>query len=375
MKPSRYQAMTIPLLIFSFSCGDNVGQMPDGGRPDILRPDGVPRPIIPPPIVMKNVLRIDNSAWEEIYGTPGVEFQKYYSVDFLSVWASSQSNVYIVANVVSEKDWVPGISFPAKIEGVILHYNGTTFSKMPTNSISMGLLQGIWGNAVDDIWAIGASILHFNGNTWKENSDTGGSNFKSIWGSKPTGMWVTGVNGIGSYSQPAVMEYLWRDNWNVIMTDPKKRFFCSIWGVSKNEMYFGGENGQVVRLHNLYFIDLPRVPTDKIICSLWGTDGNNLYAVDTGGGAFWFNGGVWHPIKGDCKTKFRAVSGSSASDVYLVGHPFPLPENQDESVFHFDGKKWETFPPLRPSYINNIFVLSPSDVYLVGKYNILKKKL
>ena len=59
-------------------------------------------------------------------------------------------------------------------------------------------LNGVWGAAANDIWAVGDGgvIVHFNGVDWSTIPSGTTENLSSIWGSGPNDIWAGGDSGI-----------------------------------------------------------------------------------------------------------------------------------------------------------------------------------
>ena len=86
------------------------------------------------------------------------------------IWGSAADDVFVVGSILTEE---------AGRQGIILHYNGTSWSKM---DIPPGTLPGrwnqlkrVWGSAADDVFAFGYStevtnveyaLLHYDGSKW-----------------------------------------------------------------------------------------------------------------------------------------------------------------------------------------------------------------
>jgi hypothetical protein len=51
--------------------------------------------------------------------------------------------------------------------GLILHYDGTSWSEMTSGTSS---LSGVWGTSSSDIFAVGydGTIVHYDGTGWSE---------------------------------------------------------------------------------------------------------------------------------------------------------------------------------------------------------------
>ena len=79
------------------------------------------------------------------------------TADLLAAWGTSASNVFIVGK-----------------SGTILHFDGSSFSTMPSGVTSQ--LNAVWGSGGNDVWAAGSggTVLHYDGNSWGQ-ADIGAS--------------------------------------------------------------------------------------------------------------------------------------------------------------------------------------------------------
>ncbi len=108
-------------------------------------------------------------------------------------------------------NWVYGFAaddvFVAGLNGVMLHWDGTAFTSMPTPTDEW--LWGVWGAAPDDVWAVGgggrtedeAVILHYDGSAWTQVEvppleRAGVRAFFKVWGSGPNDVVIVGQRGI-----------------------------------------------------------------------------------------------------------------------------------------------------------------------------------
>ena len=110
--------------------------------------------------------------------------------DLTSVWGSSPSNVFAVS---------PG--------GNLLQYDGISWTdiKSTANLVPDGL-YGIWGSSASDIFAVGSGILHFNGTSWSRVYPASSSipPCLSAWGSSPSDVFAVGYsNTVYHYPGPS----------------------------------------------------------------------------------------------------------------------------------------------------------------------------
>jgi len=127
------------------------------------------------------MLHYDGAAWGVQYAYPDT------LVEFPGLWGTSPSNVWVVGYDGTYGDW----------SAIILHYDGSGWSVMPTASIAAHHgLTSLWGTSANSIYAAGrlGTIAHYNGSAWSEMSTPTTADFKGIWGSGGT-MYAVGMNG------------------------------------------------------------------------------------------------------------------------------------------------------------------------------------
>lgn len=102
-----------------------------------------------------------------------------YTLD--AVWGSSEGDVFIVGY--------------ADTEGVIFHFDGTGWSRMPAPAIEP--LHDVWGTSVANVFAVGGAgtILHYDGTAWMPVNSVTTANLSGIWGSSEEDIFVVGSNG------------------------------------------------------------------------------------------------------------------------------------------------------------------------------------
>ena len=86
---------------------------------------------------------------------------------FHGIWGSSPSNVFAVGKV-----------------GTILHYNGSTWSPIPTGTTKT--LTGVWGSSASNVFVVGGNgkILHYNGSNWSPMASGTTTTLNGIWGAR-----------------------------------------------------------------------------------------------------------------------------------------------------------------------------------------------
>lgn len=114
--------------------------------------------------------------------------------------------------------------------------------EVDTLNIPFTILQGIWGSAPDDVWAIGPggaldqTIYHFDGVSWKNDGKSRKISPLSIWGFAKNDVWLGGYEGrIWHYDGSEWSESLHIDHSDYIYSG-----FENIWGENKNNIWAVG---------------------------------------------------------------------------------------------------------------------------------------
>jgi hypothetical protein len=144
----------------------------------------------------------------------------------INVWGRSSTDVYAVGSdtgngpIVIHYDgeawtrletgvrgdiwWINGREegsiFLAGARGMILRYDGTTFTEMETPETTATVF-GVWMAAEDDVWAVGGSgdragfAWHYDGTAWTELDvpDLQGRGLLKVWGNASDDVWLVGA--------------------------------------------------------------------------------------------------------------------------------------------------------------------------------------
>jgi len=124
----------------------------------------------------------------------------------LGVWGSSGTDVFAVGGYSD-----------SSYHGTILHYNGSTWSAMPNGAAYY--LYGVWGSSADNIFVVGGYayldtseppmpyypvytngiFLHYNGSSWSSMPSGTAYPLYSIWGSSADDIFAVGGYSVPSY--------------------------------------------------------------------------------------------------------------------------------------------------------------------------------
>ena len=107
---------------------------------------------------------------------------------FFGVWGSSASDVFAVGG-----------------GGVILHYNGSTWTQMSSNTGEP--LFGVWGSSASDVFTAGSGgiILRYNGSTWTDVASSNTNTLRGVWRCSSADTFAVGVAGTILHFVPATI--------------------------------------------------------------------------------------------------------------------------------------------------------------------------
>lgn len=303
------------------------------------------RDAAPPEI--RNTLAASNDAAAANDSRPSSQWQEMHNVSgakLHGVWASSPADVFAVG-----------------AKGVIMHYDGQAWTQMASGTASN--LYGVWGFGPSDVFAVGESvILRYNGQQWERIKSYPSNIFYAVWGLPPDELWITAPGGLIFYK-------MGRDTLQMIDLPAEYAVhYYAVWGLPSGEVLIAGENGKALKGRGFSFSPMPETGIKSALHGIWGSAADNIYAVGEEGTLIHYDGLAWHEILAS-DSYFYGVWGNAPDNVFVVGHSLFKP---DESIFHFDGKKWAKMPPPTSSPLNAVFGLADKNIFVVGNYSILR---
>jgi hypothetical protein len=154
--------------------------------------------------------------------------------DLYGVWGTSSNAVVAVG----------GTPMPLPGKGLILRYDGKTWSRM--EAPDSPFLAGVWGASPNDVFAVGVNlaILHFNGRAWMAmpaNSPlaAGSPNLLTrVWGGGPDDVYAAGFDGV-------LLHYDGRA-WAPVQTGTTESLGAPF-GFPSREVFVAGGGGTILR--------------------------------------------------------------------------------------------------------------------------------
>ena len=239
------------------------------------------------------------------------------------------------------------------------------------------LVHGIWGSALNNIFAVGdgGTIRRYNGSSWGTQTSGTTSNLKGVWGSVTT---VYAVGSGGTILQKALNV---GTTWST-MTSSTPNGLNAIWGSSETDIFAVGDSGTIIHSNGSAWTTMGSPTTAKLLAvwgnsatdvyavgnshkedywertvihyngtswtmreagngvslmSSWGSSGTNITAAGSFGGIMKYNGTSWRQTGGPTEKTFNAMWGSSSTDIFAVGY--------GGVIAHYNGNSWSVREP------------------------------
>ncbi|MCB9734584.1 MAG: IPT/TIG domain-containing protein [Deltaproteobacteria bacterium] len=160
----------------------------------------------------------------------------------------------------------------------VLKFNGTTWSTMLGNTSRN--LQGIWGAAANDIWAVASfgQIIRWDGTSWK------------------------------------------------VVTSPTTQTLLDVWGSAADDVWMVGEGGTILHWDGATLTQRA-VDTLVTLTAVWGSAADDVYAVGARGTVFHYDGSAWTRVSlggSSTSSSFYAVGGEADAPIVTGSHELIL---------------------------------------------------
>jgi hypothetical protein len=194
------------------------------------------------------IFRRDGEGWHRDSAPPQAEAATLYSV-----WGMPDGTAVAVGGGLQ------GVTEKA----VILHFDGTTWSRFPAEHVQGKNLRGVWGDSPDNYWAVGdgGEIVRWDGTNWLPSNSQVDDRLYAIDGAGPNEMYA-----VGGTSQGLILR--WNgSSW--LTFDTPATSLRSVWTTQDSDLVVVGEEGfaaRYTRLNGLPRAD--RVATDQTLTHL-----------------------------------------------------------------------------------------------------------
>ncbi len=185
----------------------------------------------------------------------------------------------------------------------------------------------------------------------------------AIWGSGPTDVYVVGMSlsTLNGY----IMHYN-GSSWTIVGTYANQRI-DAVWGSGPKDVFAAGmdhiKSGSYVHHYDGTSWQTQMLPTSQQPIGLWGTGSGpsqKVFLITFMPEVWQYNGSGWVKLNINLtlSTGFKAIWGSSASDIFVVG--------TGGTIVHYDGKTWVTMTSSTSNDLAAIWGAGPKEVFAVG---------
>jgi hypothetical protein len=183
-------------------------------------------------------------------------------------------------------------------------------------------LRAVWGAHSTAVWAVGdaGTAMRWDGVAWQIIGGLGSSDLHDVWGSSSDDVWIVGSEGTARRQVGGV--------WQPVDADPRYQL-RGVWGAAALDSVAAA----------VWAVGFAPVLTPV------GTDDPTFFWQGAEAMVLRWNGSAWVSeasflqIRGSAG--FAGIDGSSAIDVWAVGHSFPSGAAASFAfIAHFDGATW-----------------------------------
>ncbi|MBI5546872.1 MAG: hypothetical protein HY901_23565 [Deltaproteobacteria bacterium] len=217
-------------------------------------------------------------------------------------------------------------------------------------------LNGVWGSAANDVWAVGAggTVLHYSGNSWSPGTSNTTSDLSGVSGSASDNVWAIGWRQILRYDGTM---------WSPVSYLNTSDTFDDVF-VTGEHVFLAGNNGASSNRHPVV------AHYDGSSWQRWEQVGSNGYLTAIGGSSptdVWAHGwmsvlhfdGTWREFGYSNTNDLYGIVGFATDDFWGVG----------EAIQRYDGSSWtEVTSPSSSRFFYGINGRSPDDIWAVGGF-------
>lgn len=247
------------------------------------------------------VLHYNGNTWSEVPLNTG-EYEYY-----ISVWGVPGKYFFVkYLEFSSQND-----------ESTIVECDGQDWSESQT--VVPGSYHDIWGSSPNDIFAVGydetpegyqSRILHFDGENWTEAEEGFPISLRSVWGSSSTDVFAVGSDTILHYDGVS---------WSV-MEENLPYSLHAVWGASEESVFVAGSSG-ILRYNGTRWAEV----SDKGSWDIWVSPDSEVFISGVEEPVVYSDGSSWismcnidYEVKNQ-REYYYGVWGTTREDVFIAG--------------------------------------------------------
>ena len=306
----------------------------------------------------------DGNAWVtdgagtlRLWSPSGVELRTFPNIGGGAIWGTADDDLFLT-----------GI-------GAVVHYDGTSFTKIYQGSKTAGAFQGV----KDDVWISGETILHWDGSIITEVPPTLPMQQPAIirtaeYAAADNVTWL--VNGTSA--APATIIHWDGAQLTNVPIDPSDASLLTATGDNKcgalgESQIIAGKWWMVCSQGGIVTIEHGTALTSVIAplsgLDLWGTSPTDLYLA-TGDELHHWDGATWTGV--GIPDRVLGLSGLPDGELFGTHERF-LPGAEEYVGFldHFDGTTWTSiaatqYPLFGDKGISAVYPIGPGEAILIG---------
>jgi hypothetical protein len=225
-----------------------------------------------------------------------------------------------------------------------------------------GLINGLWGSAPDDIWAVGdGRIYHWDGFVWSVQNSAEAATCGASTANIHYGIWGFSADDIWTVAFNCAADFIHWDGqtWSPAPEDgPWAAYAFEVWGSGPDDVWAGGTSFD----SNLWHWD-GTIWTNLTAAGLVSIDGGNIFSISgtaeddawliAAPGVYHWDGATWTPTV--LALGISAVWSVARDDVWAVG----------TDIVHFDGTTWTEVTSVTETLVA-IHGRAPDDIWAAG---------
>ncbi len=211
-------------------------------------------------------------------------------------------------------------------------------------------LLGVWGSAVDDVWAVGESgtVLRFDGVGWQTSEPLGADALTAIWGAAANDVYTVSEAGeIFHYDGVA---------WSVAHDAGLPLW--DVHGSGPTDVYVVGDDGTALHFDGATWGAVNVGRTEPLL-SVWAATPDAVFISTDGGPLLRWDGTTWNE-------DFPSLPGTYVYELWGSGPDDVYGGTDSFHTWHWNGTSWTTLPLLTDNDAVAIWGVGPDDVYLVS---------
>lgn len=221
-------------------------------------------------------------------------------------------------------------------------------------SSAASLINGIWGSAADDVYAVGdgGDIVHSTGDgTWKQQMIDTGSRLTGVWGSGNGDIYVSVFSNFLLHSTG---DGKWQHQ-----TTALGEVFRDIWGPSATQIYALVGGGVDVSSGDGNWRNYVTITASAYTTAIWGASASDVFVATNYSDAPTVYrlsaSGDWTGDRGSPKVSLADITGSDPNHLYAIGA---------DTVFssHGDGN-WKPELVVTGAIVQAVWAASSGAVY------------